>query len=477
MGVSWSTPSNSDCCVVVVDPYSTGAMVVSELLRREFQVIALWTNEVGENRGHFPAAAEGVPEKFFAELDQQNTLPETAQIIKEAADNKELVAVMCGGETGVKVADALAEFMGLRGNSTADGMDNRRDKRVQQNAVKKAGLRSVRSACGTTWSEVASFAEQEKYPLIVKPVESAGSDGVKKCNTKEEAQQHFELLMNSQRKCGAQGAAVLVQEFLKGTEYIVDAVTCDGVHKITMVWVYDRRAANEGDFVNFGQKCVLADLDVAQQLIKYSKACLDALRITNGASHTEVMLTEDGPCLVEVNSRCHGLSGAWMPLVQALTGYNQVGVCVDAFVDRGAFVKLPELPPSPFLAEGEIVNLISYHEGIVEATPGFQRVRQLPSLVYLEETVHIGDRLCKTTDLFTVTGMAVLIHGDPKCLAADVAQIRQMEIDGDLFHLKTPLLTRFALRLRRNLLNGTPCFCLPRLPLQALLSGKPPKLG
>ena len=113
--------------------------------------------------------------------------------------------------------------------------------------------------------------------------------------------------MNSQRKCGAQGAAVLLQEFLwlgecaarsschaynpgykmiiekdihmiwhsqngihmaliffglhaahfrrfsnsraafrKGTEYIVDAVTCDGVHKITMVWVYDRRAANEG---------------------------------------------------------------------------------------------------------------------------------------------------------------------------------------------------------------------------------------
>lgn len=30
-----------------------------------------------------------------------------------------------------QVTDALAEFMGLRGNSTADGMDNRRDKRVQ----------------------------------------------------------------------------------------------------------------------------------------------------------------------------------------------------------------------------------------------------------------------------------------------------------------------------------------------------------
>ena len=29
-------------------------------------------------------------------------------------------------------------------------------------------------------------------------------------------------------------------------------------------------------------------------------------------------MTEDGPCLVEVNSRCHGANGAWMPLVQAL---------------------------------------------------------------------------------------------------------------------------------------------------------------
>jgi hypothetical protein len=42
----------------------------------------------------------------------------------------------------------------------------------------------------------------------------------------------------------------------------------------------------------------------------------------------------------------------WAPSPR--TGYNQVGVCVDAFVDRGAFEKLPELPPSPFLAEGEI---------------------------------------------------------------------------------------------------------------------------
>ena len=40
-------------------------------------------------------------------------------------------------------------------------------------------------------------------------------------------------------------------------------------------------------------------------------------------------------------------------------------------------------------------------------------------LLAKEENVHKGDYLQKTTDLFTVTGMAVLIHEDPKRLASD----------------------------------------------------------
>merc|ERR1712039_148083 len=324
---------------------------------------------------------------------------------------------------------------GVRGNSTANGMENRRDKRVQQEAVKASGLRSVRSACGTTWDEVAAFTATEQFPIIVKPCESAGSDGVKLCHTVEEAREHFKLLMNSQRKCGAQGAAVLLQEFLRGKEYIVDHVSRDGVHKTTMVWVYDRRTANGGDFVCFGQKCVLSDSAVAQELIAYTRGCLDALKITDGATHTEVMMTTDGPCLVEVNSRCHGAAGAWMPLARALTGYTQVDACVDAFLDANAFERLPDVTPSPFKAAGQVVMLVSYHKGRIEATPGFDRVRALESFVSLEESVHIGDRLEKTVDLFGITGMAVLVHSDAAVLASDISLIRKMEVEGGIFRL------------------------------------------
>jgi hypothetical protein len=420
-------------CVALVDPYSTGAMLAPELAQRGFSVIALWTREVGENRGHIPAAAEGFPKGFHAEVDEQGTLEDTAKALLEAADGAELVAVMCGGETGVKVCDALAEHMGLRGNSIANGMENRRDKRVQQEAVKEAGLRSVRSTCGTKWEEVAAFTEEEQFPIIVKPVESAGSDGVKLCHTVEEACEHFKLLMSSQRKCGAQGAAVLLQEFLRGKEYIIDHVSRDGVHKCTMVWVYDRRPANGGDFVCFGQNCVLSDSPVAQELIAYTRGCLDALNVTNGATHTEVMMTADGPCLVEVNSRCHGANGSWMPLAKALTGYTQVDACVDAFLNANSFESLPDVAPSPFLAAGTVVLIVSFHEGVVESSLGFDRVRALKSFISLEENVHVGDRIEKTVDLFGITGMAVLSHSDAEVLASDVDCIRQMEVDGSLF--------------------------------------------
>lgn len=43
----------------------------------------------------------------------------------------------------------------------------------------------------------------------------------------------------------------------------------------------------------------------------------------------------------------------------------------------------------------------------------------LDFLLAKEENLHKGDYLQKTTDLFTVTGMAVLIHEDPKRLASD----------------------------------------------------------
>ena len=101
------------------------------------------------------------------------------------------------------LCDRLSEHMGVATNGTSLG--NRRDKHAQQQAVRDAGMRSVRECCSTEWSVIESWMRDQPLPVVLKPVESAGSDGVKLCGSLTEARQHFKVLMAAQRKVGALG--------------------------------------------------------------------------------------------------------------------------------------------------------------------------------------------------------------------------------------------------------------------------------
>ena len=52
-----------------------------------------------------------------------------------------------------------------------------------------------------------------------------------------EAETHFRQLSWQLQLQGRRNREVLLQEYLKGTQYVVDHVSRDGVHKTTMVWV------------------------------------------------------------------------------------------------------------------------------------------------------------------------------------------------------------------------------------------------
>merc|ERR1719356_1770382 len=387
-------------------------------------------------RSHVPICARSL--QYAAVVQEANgaSVKETAAAVTEAVEKLgfKLGAVICGSEPGVTLADAVSAELGVRTNGVSDG---RRDKKRQQELVKAAGLRSVRQAGGTQLADVRDFLRSEPMPVVVKPVESAGSDGVKLCHTIEEAEEHFMLLMTSQRKVGSQNASVLCQEFLKGKEYVIDHVSRDGVHKTTMVWVYDKRKANGGDFVYYGMIPVAIDSKEAQEMIPYVRGVLDALGIKNGPSHGEVMMTQRGPCLVEMNCRAHGGDGAWNPLAMELTGgYTQVNCSVDAYMDETAFAKVPDMPPSPYKAVGQEVMLVSFAEGVVKSTPGYDQIKAMESFVSLETGIEAGTKVERTVDIFTSAGSVILMHHDAEILEKDMATIRQMEIDCKLFEFE-----------------------------------------
>lgn len=271
--------------VVVVDPYSTGCLVAKEINLRGYPIVALWTKDFSEDmKTHVPQSVGTM--NYLASVDQPNEggLQATTDALKLAiGPDMTLSACLAGGEAGVDLADALSEFLGLLSNGT--DIPNRRDKKIQQELVRKMGLRSVRQSGGDKIEQVEDFLRTENYPVVLKPNESAGSDGVKLCNSYDEAVEHFHVLMKSQMVNGGEVPAVLCQEFLKGKEYVVDHVSRDGIHKTMMVWVYDKRPANGAAFVYYGCSAVPSDSPEAKVLIPYIRGVLDALGIKNGPSH------------------------------------------------------------------------------------------------------------------------------------------------------------------------------------------------
>jgi len=423
--------------VVVVTPYSTGCVVAHEMQKRGCAIIALWIQGFAEEmKTHVPLSCKGQL-KYYAEVEEQDSLEETMQAVRDSSGDMEIVACLAGGEAGVDVADALSEAMGLLTNGT--DIANRRDKKVQQELLRSAGMRSVRQAGSDKFEDVEDFLRKEKYPVVLKPTESAGSDGVKLCPNFDEAKEHFELLMNSQMVNGGMCGQVLCQEFLKGKEYVVDHVSLNGVHKTMMVWVYDKRERNGSAFVYFGLVPIEADSLEAQLIIPYVRQTLDVLGVKNGPSHGEVIITADGPCLVEMNCRASGGDGGWVPLCRGLTGgYSQVDATVDCYLsssssgERDFVHKYPD-KPGRLIGQGAEVCLVSYGKGKVRATPGFDILKKLPSCIQFESSVRIGSQVELTVNLITCVGMVIVWHESSAVVQDDLHFIRYLENMNGLF--------------------------------------------
>ena len=177
---------------------------------------------------------------------------------------------------------------------------------------------------------------------VVKPVQSAGSDDVFLCSNEEEALTAFGRISGTMNGIGLLNTCVLVQEYLKGKEYVIDKVSRDGVHKLVGIWEYEKRSVNGSNFVYFGMRLMDPSSEKMQIMVRYADQVLDALDIKHGPSHMEVMLDNWGtveapeyvPCLVEVGARCQGGEGTWLPMAKECIGYTPVRtilytVCIE----------------------------------------------------------------------------------------------------------------------------------------------------
>lgn len=363
--------------------------------------------------------------------DPSEAVDEMARLLKELPWS--VNAVMPGAETGVLLADQLAVRLNVRSNGLKLSFA-RRNKYDMGETVRAAGVRATRQHCGRTWEDIESFLSEwnpSPFVCVVKPIQSAGSDDVIKCTTVSEVKEAFNKINGAVNRLGMINEGVLVQEFLDGAEYVVDSVSRDGVHKITAIWEYDKRSVNGTNFVYFGMTLLPATGPLADALVAYSDQVLDALEICNGPGHMEVKMCADGPCLVEVGSRCHGGEGSWRTVALDCVGYDQIGCTLDAYLNSKAFDQLPKRPTA-LKANGCEVFLVTRQSGVVRSLPGKVLCANLASYRGAEWQAKPGSFSSVSIDCFTRSGAVQLVNVDAKQLKADVAMIRDLESKGHL---------------------------------------------
>jgi biotin carboxylase len=307
--------------------------------------------------------------------------------------------------------------------------------------VRAAGVRAVRQKFSRRWDEVEAFLSEwnpSPFKVIVKPMESAGSEDVTLCLSMEELHAAYHRILGKVNGLGQVNEDVLVQEFLDGQEYVIDTASRDGEHKVVGIWEYDRRPRNGAGFVCHGQRLLLAnESDRVQELIKYQLSVLDALDIKHGAGHGEVKFCNGEPVLVEVGSRCHGAEGLWCAIVDQVYGYNQATVTVDAYLHEAKFHVIPALPTERH-GYGMMKFLMSNVEGTLKCwNPAMlDEITKMASFQGMELFLNPGDAVHPTIDCFTWGGVVKLAHADEATIKSNYQRLEEMENGSALLELE-----------------------------------------
>ena len=151
------------------------------------------------------------------------------------------IAVIAGSEVGVPSADWVGEALGLPSNPSATSL-NRRDKFLMAQALEEAGVEGIHTTKVKTIQECEAILDRwNTYPVVLKPLAGAATQGVHFCPDKADALEKFQKIREGLDLFGADAnEGVLVQEFVRGTEYIVNTVSHNGRHVITDVWEYSK---------------------------------------------------------------------------------------------------------------------------------------------------------------------------------------------------------------------------------------------
>ncbi|MBM4344872.1 MAG: ATP-grasp domain-containing protein [Deltaproteobacteria bacterium] len=209
--------------------------------------------------------------------------------------------IECLWEVGVELAAALREALNVPGQSSEDARAFR-DKDTMKQRLERAGLRVPRHGRATSQQEILDHADRIGFPLIVKPIDGAGTRDTHRVDDAAE-------LANVMRKV-AHLPEVSVEEYIDGEEYTYDTVSVNGRPRFDSVAQYHPRPliSRTQQWVSPAQ-IVLRDPHIPQlaDAVQFGRDVLHAMGMGTGFTHMEWFRKSNGEIVFgEIAARAPG---------------------------------------------------------------------------------------------------------------------------------------------------------------------------
>lgn len=285
---------------------------------------------------------------------------------------------------------AIAEALKLPAPS-ADTYRFIADKCAMRQRLTEAGVDDTPATVVRSPDDVHRFVERVGFPLICKPLSGVGSRGVSVIHGPDDVPAALRTAGTAAEKLDV--SELMVEKFHRGREYSVEGFSDDGRHIMACV---TEKHIESRHFVELGHvlPAPLAP-ELRSRIETTVTAALTALGVTDGVTHTEVIVTgEPGQVrIVETHLRPAGdeipyllaqvsavdLIDAQVRQSVGLPVYDQVLAASRQFAEDPRYAAIWYANPQ---TSGEILDI-----------EGIEAARAVPGVRDVSVTVRVGDRI------------------------------------------------------------------------------------
>lgn len=314
--------------------------------------------------------------KTYADLFYQVSTIDIDGILKVATEFKPDGIMTLATDMPMRAVANSASKLGLPGISI-EAAENATDKGKMIKNFKRCGVASP-------WFHLVEFEDnlQEifdkiSYPCIFKPVDNAGSRGVVLVNRRDELLEAYKYSKSQSRN-----GEVIIEEYMQGHEVSVETMTVDG--ETYVLAITDKVTTGAPHFVEMGhsQQSRLPN-ETLIKIEKLAKQAINSVGIDVGPSHVEIMVTKEGPKVIELGARLGG-DCITTHLIPLSTGIDMVGATIDLLTGGN-----PDIMPK--YSKGSAIRYFNVPTGKIISVDGVEEAYQIKAVKEIALTKDIGD--------------------------------------------------------------------------------------